>query len=311
MQTREKKNQTCNYYPFGLEHNGYNGQVNDTENTYQTFQGQETNTSLGINWHEWRYHTSDPTIDRFLQLDPLAKDYYYNSPYAFSENKVVAHVELEGLEAIYFQVDGRVSTPVSPVGLGGVTGALSYGVAVDKNGNGMFYKTTSLGVQTGVYVGGGVEGGIILTGTIENMKGYSLNAGVSLALNSIPGTVGPEGAGELNWLLPGENLQEIVNNEISETRLGGTASVWPLSFGLGATAYTDVSKTKALSEFNVFKEFDILKENIRNLYNEIKPVSEGDDLEQREEDYKTFETGLLIKINQALVSFNSELEEND
>jgi hypothetical protein len=29
----------------------------------------------------------------------LAEKYYYNSPYAFSENKVVAHVEVEGLES--------------------------------------------------------------------------------------------------------------------------------------------------------------------------------------------------------------------
>ena len=33
---------------------------------------------------------------------PLAEDYYYNSTYAFSENKVVAHVEIEGLEAENF-----------------------------------------------------------------------------------------------------------------------------------------------------------------------------------------------------------------
>lgn len=31
----------------------------------------------------------------------MAEDYYYNSPYAFSENQVVVHVELEGLEKVY------------------------------------------------------------------------------------------------------------------------------------------------------------------------------------------------------------------
>lgn len=40
-----------------------------------------------------------PDIGRFFNVDPLSEKYYYNSPYAFSENKVVAHVELEGLEA--------------------------------------------------------------------------------------------------------------------------------------------------------------------------------------------------------------------
>jgi hypothetical protein len=41
----------------------------------------------------------DPQIGRFWQVDPLSDKYVYNSTYAFSENKVTAHVELEGLEA--------------------------------------------------------------------------------------------------------------------------------------------------------------------------------------------------------------------
>lgn len=35
---------------------------------------------------------------RLFNTDPLADKYVYNSPYAFSENKMGAHVELEGLE---------------------------------------------------------------------------------------------------------------------------------------------------------------------------------------------------------------------
>jgi len=42
----------------------------------------------------------DPRIGRFLSIDPLAPDYPHNSPYAFSENSVVAYIELEGLEKI-------------------------------------------------------------------------------------------------------------------------------------------------------------------------------------------------------------------
>jgi len=37
---------------------------------------------------------------KVLNIDPLAEKYVYNSPYAFSENKVTSHVELEGLEAL-------------------------------------------------------------------------------------------------------------------------------------------------------------------------------------------------------------------
>ena len=40
----------------------------------------------------------DARIGRFLSIDPLASKYPWNSPYAFSENRVLDGVELEGLE---------------------------------------------------------------------------------------------------------------------------------------------------------------------------------------------------------------------
>ncbi|MCC5945317.1 MAG: hypothetical protein JJT94_10300, partial [Bernardetiaceae bacterium] len=44
-------------------------------------------------------------IGRFLSIDPLAPDYPHNSPYAFSENRVIDGVELEGLEYIFYGVE--------------------------------------------------------------------------------------------------------------------------------------------------------------------------------------------------------------
>ncbi|OEK07298.1 hypothetical protein A8C32_17825 [Flavivirga aquatica] len=41
----------------------------------------------------------DPRIGRFFAVDPLAKEYPWNSSYAFSENRVMDRIELEGLEA--------------------------------------------------------------------------------------------------------------------------------------------------------------------------------------------------------------------
>ena len=42
----------------------------------------------------------DARIGRFLSIDPLAPKYPWNSPYAFSENRVIDAVELEGLELL-------------------------------------------------------------------------------------------------------------------------------------------------------------------------------------------------------------------
>ena len=40
----------------------------------------------------------DPRVGRFFATDPLEAKYPWNSPYSFSENKVINSVELEGLE---------------------------------------------------------------------------------------------------------------------------------------------------------------------------------------------------------------------
>ncbi|MBQ4819031.1 DUF6443 domain-containing protein [Aquimarina sp. MMG016] len=92
--------QERNYYPFGLEHKGYNDIVRGTKNNLKTFQDQEFTEDLGLNTHEWKYRVSDPAIGRFWQIDPLAEDYVYNGTYNFSENRVIDAVELEGLEKI-------------------------------------------------------------------------------------------------------------------------------------------------------------------------------------------------------------------
>jgi len=86
-----------NYYPFGLEHKGYNENTLQEYN-HKQYQGQEFTKELGLDIHEWKYRISDPAIGRFWQVDPLAEDYVYNSVYAFQENKMGMGVELEGLE---------------------------------------------------------------------------------------------------------------------------------------------------------------------------------------------------------------------
>ena len=65
------------------------------------FQGQETDDEIKGegNSIDFAFRMHDPRIGRFFAVDPLAPQYPHNSPYAFSENKVIDHVELEGLEA--------------------------------------------------------------------------------------------------------------------------------------------------------------------------------------------------------------------
>jgi RHS repeat-associated protein len=91
------------YYPFGLTMAGISTQaVGRLENKNEKFQGQPLDDELGLNWYGFKWRNHDPQIGRFIQIDPLSDKYVHNSPYAFSENKVTAHLELEGLESISF-----------------------------------------------------------------------------------------------------------------------------------------------------------------------------------------------------------------
>jgi RHS repeat-associated protein len=87
------------YYPFGqLVPNRHETSIANGHR--YGFQGQEQDNEIkgegnSLNY-EYRMH--DPRIGRFFATDPLEAKYPYNSPYAFSENRVIDGAELEGLE---------------------------------------------------------------------------------------------------------------------------------------------------------------------------------------------------------------------
>ena len=85
--------------PFGsiLPSGNYNA-----ANNLRLFQGQvrddEIYGNVGLSYaFEYRMH--DARVGRFWSVDPLTAKYPHNSPYAFSENRVIDRVELEGAEA--------------------------------------------------------------------------------------------------------------------------------------------------------------------------------------------------------------------
>src|SRR5690606_38564167 len=57
----------------------------------------------------YKYRMHDPRVGRFFAVDPLASIYPWNSSYAFSENRVIDGVELEGKEfSVSRATDGTV-----------------------------------------------------------------------------------------------------------------------------------------------------------------------------------------------------------
>jgi RHS repeat-associated protein len=97
--------QVDDYYPFGLTYNSYQRE-NSVANSIK-FQGQEHIDDLDLGWDSFRWRNHQPEIGRFFNIDPLAEKYVHNSPYAFSENRVVNAIELEGLEALMVNYHGH------------------------------------------------------------------------------------------------------------------------------------------------------------------------------------------------------------
>lgn len=153
---------------------GFQGQVKDDE-VYGA-----TGTSYAL---EYRMH--DARVGRFWSLDPLAAKYPWNSPYAFSENRVIDGVELEGLEVVSVHGDAQGFYKF-------VSGSASAGMMFDREGMAAF---VSPGVAVGYGVGASVGGGVSFSGVpkLENLGGLgwtiggSVNAAVGVSF-SVDGT---------------------------------------------------------------------------------------------------------------------------
>ncbi len=85
------------------------------------FQGQEKDTEMhgegeGKETYAYKYRIHDPRLGRFLSVDPLSPEYPWNSPYAFSENRVIDGVELEGLEYLDYKISYKLKTATQEFG---------------------------------------------------------------------------------------------------------------------------------------------------------------------------------------------------
>jgi RHS repeat-associated protein len=67
------------------------------------FQGQEKDDEVKGEGNSLNYtfRMHDPRVGRFFAVDPLFREYPWNSTYAFAENSPIAGIDLEGLEFFY------------------------------------------------------------------------------------------------------------------------------------------------------------------------------------------------------------------
>src|SRR5690554_6105998 len=103
------------YYPFGLEHQGYqpNHRIIGLEGPGSNitiiptspnvgdpykykYQGQEWQDELGLNTYAYQWRDYDPAIARFNKIDRFAEKYFDQTPYHFTRNNPLYFVDIAG-----------------------------------------------------------------------------------------------------------------------------------------------------------------------------------------------------------------------
>jgi len=89
-----------NYYPFGLQHQGYNDIANSCrseEAEAYKLNGKEYEDSFGLNIYEMDFRQLDPAIGRWLVQDPVVHHDY--SPYSAFDNNPVFWSDPSGADS--------------------------------------------------------------------------------------------------------------------------------------------------------------------------------------------------------------------
>ncbi len=88
---------THDYYPFGMEWNA---------GSYQyTYNGKERNDELGLDWLDYGARMYDPTIARWVQVDPMAELTPNWTPYRYGFNNPIRYHDPTGL----FEIDEQTA----------------------------------------------------------------------------------------------------------------------------------------------------------------------------------------------------------
>jgi RHS repeat-associated protein len=92
--------QENHYDPWGL---GFADAASNTQKPPKNtdrfqYNGKEKVSDLGLGLYEYGFRWYDPTMARFVQVDPLADKYTYKTTYDYAENRPISGIDLDGLE---------------------------------------------------------------------------------------------------------------------------------------------------------------------------------------------------------------------
>jgi len=83
-----------NYYPFGMQHKGYNSVI--STNNYK-YNGKELQDELGLNLYDYGARNYDPALCRWINIDVLAENYMNLSGYSYCINNPLLFIDPTGM----------------------------------------------------------------------------------------------------------------------------------------------------------------------------------------------------------------------
>jgi hypothetical protein len=219
------------------------------------FQGQERMDEVkgaGNSW-DYKYRMHDARLGRFFAVDPLSAKYPWNSNYAFSENRVIDGVELEGLEVVSIGVSSGYTFLL-------YNSSVEAGIVIAPSGI-YRYETHSRGGELDI-----ANYSLTLSvtyfpdmPTVLDFAGESYSFGINASAGVIGGSVQGVQSGEYT----GINLQ-----------FGFTPGVMPISVSLtkGETEISELHsfENSSISSEHLKKGIDVLKGQRNELIREKK-----------------------------------------
>ena len=91
FQIKEEKN----YYPFGLQHRGYNNLITGRQHNYG-FNGKEENKELGLEWLDFGARNYSAELGRWMNVDPLTEERNWLSTYNYAQNNPIFRIDPDG-----------------------------------------------------------------------------------------------------------------------------------------------------------------------------------------------------------------------
>jgi RHS repeat-associated protein len=88
-----------NYYPFGLQHKGYNNVVSANANSVAQkyrYNGKEIQDELGLNMYDYGARFYEPATGRWFSIDAMAEKYYDQSTYTYTLNNPILYIDPDG-----------------------------------------------------------------------------------------------------------------------------------------------------------------------------------------------------------------------